>query len=128
MFFPNTEFSYTYTDASNFKTRHKVILVGELTQDATDELMAIAGDEEGFIPSFLGLEDIQHKNGGVWDEEVDHDLHVADGVQGIFGEPTPGLMSAGELLEAFRNLDREAMARHALKLETDRQNNPSLTY
>ena len=128
MFFPNTEFSYTYTDASNFKTRHSVVLEGQLTGEATEELLAIAGDEEGFIPSFLGLEDIQHKDGGVWDDSVDHDLHVADMVQGTCEDPTPGLMSAGELLDAFRNLNREAMERHVIKLSTERLNSPTLTY
>ena len=52
----NTEFSYLYRDACNYKTFDEVVIAGEFSMEDIARYLA---DGELFIPSEIGLEDIQ---------------------------------------------------------------------
>ncbi|MGE0200473.1 MAG: hypothetical protein AB7P76_05855 [Candidatus Melainabacteria bacterium] len=52
----NSEFSYQYRDASNYKNNHSIIVEGEISEQ---ELEPFLHESEFFIPSSVGLEDLQ---------------------------------------------------------------------
>jgi len=55
----NTSISYKYTDATNYKTDHTVIFSGSATDTDLIHLFQSLDDGDGFIPSQVGLLDIQ---------------------------------------------------------------------
>ena len=55
----NTQIFYMYRDADNYKKRHSVIIKGKLSPASIDRLKGILEDGLYFIPSDLGLEDLQ---------------------------------------------------------------------
>ena len=53
----NTRLNYLYRDASNYKTGNSVVLKGEMTDDAFEEMRKCCEDgHELFIPEQLGLD------------------------------------------------------------------------
>lgn len=92
---PNTEVSYLYRDASNYKQSASVVMAGRLSAQEMVDLLASLDERQFFIPSQVGLEDLQENFGSrlydddhVWHEigaedfeptfrppEVDFDIH-----------------------------------------------------
>lgn len=52
----NTKFSYLYRDGCNYKTFNEVIIAGRLR---ADQIIPLLKDEDFFIPSEIGLPDLQ---------------------------------------------------------------------
>jgi len=105
----NTSLYYQYRDASNYKQDTIVILAGTLTQFQIQEIMKIRDDGEFFIPSQVGLEDLQHRmiDGGD-NMEVDHVWHelTDDAFTNTDKEPTTTI-TAEQLYQSF-NVVRES--------------------
>ena len=57
----NTQVSYLYRDADNYKAGHCTILEGTLTEEQIAQIEAKLNDYGYFIPSQVGLEDVQWK-------------------------------------------------------------------
>ena len=97
----NTEFHYTYRDASNYKAYNTVVLSGELT---FEQLRPFLDDGENFIPYDVGLDELQEELPGfpksddhVWHELSGHDLTPTN------AEPNCH-MSAESLLSNFEQV------------------------
>jgi hypothetical protein len=73
----NTRFSYLYRDASNYKEYSEVIIQGSLE---FEQLLPFLKDKTFFIPSEIGLDDLQGK-------ELSSDDHIWHEIENI--QPTP---------------------------------------
>lgn len=71
----NTAITYGYRDGDNYKTSETVVVLGELTKSQISDIVGCLDDGEFFIPSQVGLEDIQHKLRGFPDSQSDHVWH-----------------------------------------------------
>ena len=90
----NTYFSYLYRDASNYKEYNEVILFGSLR---LDQLLPFLKDKTFFIPSEIGLVDLQ---GCDWSSD-DHIWHEIENIESTLSLPTVNL-KAEKLLEKFK--------------------------
>ena len=90
----NTRLEYMYRDGENYKQHGDVVVRGELT---LAELKPHFHDYEFFIPSEVGLEDLQNTPYLACDH-VWHELHVAEPTDEA---PTVNI-SAQELLARFK--------------------------
>jgi hypothetical protein len=102
--YPNTRLHYLYRDGSNYKTGADVVLAGNLSTEQIDAIVAKLDDGEHFIPSQVGLIDLQ-PNLQVWDtkpSEDDHAWHALerDDIEATADAPTTEL-TAAELAAAF---------------------------
>ena len=76
----NTRIEYLYRDASNYKQRHDVVLDGEI---AESDIRHCLWEGEYFIPSLVGLPDLQEKfgrQGFAVPTEDDHPWHEIESV------------------------------------------------
>lgn len=90
----NTRFEYLYRDAANYKQFGDVIIAGVL--DA-EELYQLLQEELLFIPSKVGLPDLQPKE---WSID-DHIWHEVENITETTEQATIK-MTADQLLECFR--------------------------
>lgn len=94
---PNTNVSYMYRDAGNWKAHESVVVAGHLDMD---DLLACCFTKEFFIPSQVGLTDLQDKMEG-FPNDLDHVWHELSSVEGT-DEPPTIEATAGELLNRFQ--------------------------
>jgi hypothetical protein len=94
----NTYLCYQYRDASNYKTDIEFVLSGSV---GCDDLQDCLDDGEYFIPSQVGLPDIQDQMSGEFPTDDDHVWHEL-----LTAEPTDAAptwhMSAREILALFK--------------------------
>lgn len=83
----NTKFAYQYRDASNYKQGGAEIFVGTLSAEDKLELDKLLGGNGGFIPSQVGLEDLQPMMIS-FPSEDDHVWHEAYPVEDTTEEAT----------------------------------------
>jgi hypothetical protein len=83
----NTKFSYMYRDGSNYKEGSHVIFKGTLTPANIIKLKKHGDEEEYFIPSQVGLENLQHRMTG-FPSDDDHVWHEIIGVDSTKDSPT----------------------------------------
>ena len=91
----NTLFSYFYRDACNYKLYNEVVIEGVL---GLDELTPFLHDAAFFVPSELGLADLQDNPF----TNDDHIWHEIDSVEPTQQPPTCSL-TASEFCAAFQN-------------------------
>jgi hypothetical protein len=77
---PNTLIRYQYRDAANYKATSSVVFAGRPTDDELARLLANRDEGERFIPSQVGLQDLQLSfNGRLQDDDhVWHELQAED--------------------------------------------------
>lgn len=63
----NTEFTYMYRDAANYKEHHTVVFAGEIT----DEERKVLGFETLFIPGQIDLPNLREEMDGDYDDDTD---------------------------------------------------------
>jgi hypothetical protein len=100
----NTLFSYEYRDAGNYHVDRDIVLAGEVSADAIKACLESGlCDGGGFIPSQVGLDNLQSELAAHGDGDLHDDDHVWHSILKI--EPTPdaptGDLTAATLLEAF---------------------------
>ena len=71
----NTEISYMYRDASNYKQINTVIFVGRITKKEKALILAARDEDQYFIPGQVGLEELQPRMIAFPDEQDDHVWH-----------------------------------------------------
>lgn len=91
----NTIISYLYRDACNYKKFHDVIVSGQLEPN---DLFSCLKDKEFFVPSEVGLMDLQED---VF-TQYDHIWHALCSVEAT-DEPENIPITASELKNAFRD-------------------------
>ena len=89
----NTKFTYQYRDACNYKKWAEVIVHGEMT---LADIQPFLYEGEFFIPSMVGLEDLQD---GPWTVD-DHPWHEVVGVE-YTEAPASGTLEAKERRRRF---------------------------
>ena len=67
----NTLIEYMYRDANNYKQHERLIVVGKVDIDAFNKAL---DNEGGFIPSQIGLEDLQERFADI-SQDSDHVWH-----------------------------------------------------
>lgn len=112
----NTAFHYLYRDASNYKAGRTVVLEGVPTPDDLDAVRAALSDGEWFIPSQVGLDDLQgelqaldseasrNADGINEDDHLWHELTLPEDISETDEPPTPGMPSLADLVERFRRV------------------------
>lgn len=90
----NTRFSYLYRDASNYKEYHEIIFSRGLR---FEQLLPYLKDKMFFIPSELGLDDLQ---GDEWTID-DHIWHEIKDIRPTLDTQTVNI-EATRLLEKFK--------------------------
>lgn len=99
----NTEFTYLYRDASNWKQFETIILEGEMSTEDIDLIMSRLEDEDLFLPEQVGLQRLQHRWGKLnEDDHAYHELNRED--IKIVDLPSTTPMTAKELVENFRTV------------------------
>jgi hypothetical protein len=83
----NTTIAYMYRDASNYKRHAEVVLAGELSEGGRQMIQAGLREGAMFIPSQVGLEDLQRSFGGGLYED-DHVWHEVLSIQPTALAPT----------------------------------------
>lgn len=84
----NTAFHYLYRDANNFKQFESVVLPGRMTKQDAEFILLCQKEKDGFIPSEVGLEDLQERMVNGYDESVDHPYHEIELIAITDDEPT----------------------------------------
>jgi hypothetical protein len=74
----NTRIEYLYRDADNYKQFGSVVLRGEITSQERERIKASLDSGEYFIPSQVGLPDLQPKMISFPDRDADHVWHELD--------------------------------------------------
>lgn len=74
----NTDLSYVYRDADNYKQCERVVLTGTLTDLERATITSALLDGIYFVPSDVGLLDLQSRFADGWRTEVDHPWHELD--------------------------------------------------
>jgi len=104
----NTLLEYLYRDASNYKQHGSAVLRGNISLDSIRHLLI---DGEYFIPSQIGLPDLQYKfkeQGFEYPTEDDHNWHEIISMQPTIKKPAIPL-SRNEFLfrlkKSFRDHD-----------------------
>lgn len=90
----NTQFSYLYRDAWNYKKFHSIILPGVVTLEQIEPFLR---DQTFFIPSEVGLLDLQED---VF-KSYDHIWHEIEAIKLTDEQPTVAV-DASTLLANFR--------------------------
>lgn len=96
----NTKLEYLYRDASNYKEFKEVVIKGSLHKA---DLAPYLHEAEFFVPSEVGLPDLQH---GKWSED-DHIWHEIESLTVVDEEHTLNI-SAVSLLHAFKQASAKA--------------------
>lgn len=99
----NTKIQYQYRDAGNYKWWDEIIVAGILFKD---DLTPYMFDREFFIPSRIGLKDLQPRcqaTGRIDWTDDDHLLHEIIQCTLTKEKPTASI-SADELLERFKRI------------------------
>lgn len=99
----NTAFEYLYRDASNYKQGRRVIFAGEAIQELVDRIQGALDDGEFFIPSQVGLEDLQRSFPGGKVYEDDHVWHELIGIAST-SEPASASESFAEFAARFTGI------------------------
>ena len=101
---PNTEITYMYRDASNYKIYNTIIVKGELISEEIDLLIGCLEDGEFFIPADVGLPPLQKR----WDflNEDDHVQHELsrDDIRAVDELPTLDI-SVHDLMHRFLSVE-----------------------
>ena len=102
----NTKISYLYRDASNYKAFREEVLAGTLTKAKVDKIKSRLIDGEYFVPSRVGLDDLQGELQGYdfQDYNDDHFMHELNEIESTTDKPTFGL-SAKEFFKMFSKAD-----------------------
>jgi hypothetical protein len=79
----NTRVEYVYRDADNYKQFASVVLMGEITPEERARIAAGLDGSECFIPSQVGLEDLQPRMPFFPNPDSDHVWHELDTSLGI---------------------------------------------
>jgi len=90
----NTLFSYLYRDACNYKRFNEVIISGQL---AINDLLPYLHDQEFFVPSEVGLDDLQDNPLTTYD----HIWHEIESISKTMQKPNLKI-DAKYLIEAFQ--------------------------
>jgi hypothetical protein len=101
----NTEITYQYRDADNYKQYESVIFYGSLTPDEIGRIMAKADHSAGnpaFIPSQVGMEDLQPRMTS-FPSTSDHVWHELESIELTDNEPTIET-TAKQVLAQFENV------------------------
>jgi len=87
----NTRITYSYADSDNYKKNHSTVVDGPLSEEQIKEMMESRLDGEYFIPSHVGLTDLQGD-----DPFVDHQWHriEEDDFEETTDQPTESLTAA----------------------------------
>lgn len=102
----NTELCYLYRDGCNNKLRETVVLEGRITAEQKREIMRKLDEGRWFIPSQVGLEDLQPrwaKKGYPFPTDDDHVWHELESIRQVPARDNPPTvaLTAQELYEAF---------------------------
>lgn len=89
----NTKIEYQYRDAENYKKRDTVIIQGHIS---SEEFTPLLYDNEYFIPSEVGLKDLQE----LPFQHYDHIWHEILDISPTDDQPTCNI-DANHLLQAF---------------------------
>jgi hypothetical protein len=103
----NTEIGYLYRDADNYKQHATAVLPGALAFPEAMAIMAALDDGEYFVPSGVGLADLQERMRTGWDPRSDHPFHALTGIGLTADEPTE-TTTAAEFAERFLAADWKA--------------------
>jgi hypothetical protein len=90
----NTKFVYLYRDACNYKTYNEVIISGSV---GFEEIQPYLRDETFFIPSEVGLTDLQDDVFSIYD----HIWHEINSIQATDSDPTVDLRAVS-LIAKFK--------------------------
>lgn len=97
----NTEISYLYRDASNYKQHMTVVLSGVISDEDKQLIKAKLDDGEFFIPSQVGLPDLQEMMIDGFDEDEDHVWHELLNIEITASDPTYDL-TGDDLVRRFK--------------------------
>ena len=97
----NTELSYLYRDASNYKQHETVVFCGSLTSSQKNEIKSYLDKGEYFIPNNIDLEDLQYRFDKPSND--DHPWHELLSLEDTNDEVTE-IMTADGLLNGFRRV------------------------
>jgi hypothetical protein len=89
-----------YRDADNYKQHESVVLYGVLCESDIQKIFSSLDDEDGFVPSAVGLDDLQERNINGWQKDVDHPFHELLTIKSTHREPTT-TMTALDFLKRF---------------------------
>jgi hypothetical protein len=104
---PNTRLDYMYRDADNYKQNTHVVMAGALTIEQAVAIVDGLGEDDGFVPSGVGLPDLQEQMVTDWDEQSDHPYHEITGISLTVATPTVE-MTAAEFIVLFAAADWSA--------------------
>ena len=105
----NTKFSYFYRDADNYKQHEVIVLSGAMTLEQAATITSKLDEDDGFVPSAVGLQDLQEHMVNGWDPQVDHPYHEIDEIS-LTDLKSTTEMTVAELVERFASADWEKEA------------------
>lgn len=100
----NTELYYMYRDADNYKQYECVVLRGVLCESDVQKIFSSLDEDGGFVPSAVGLDDLQDRNVNGWQNNVDHPFHEILTLKSTRRKPTTD-MTVLDFLNRFVTCD-----------------------
>lgn len=104
---PNTRMDYLYRDGNNYKQSTHVVMAGALTIEEATAIVDGLDEDDGFVPSAVGLDDLQERMVTDWEDDADHPFHEIDGISLTAAAPTTD-MTAADFAKRFAEADWKA--------------------
>lgn len=103
-----TKISYEYRSAGGYGMQGNAVLAGEITPEEKEIILQKLENGEVFIPSQVGLSDLQEiyfeEHGFSWDDDEDHVWHILKSIQLTDEKPTES-MDVHELVRRFKEVE-----------------------
>lgn len=107
---PNTKILYIYRDADNYKQTASIVIPGAISLDQTTAIIDTLDCGQDFVPSGVGLPDLQEQMVNGWDDTSDHPYHELEQIGLTHQQPTDTSITPADLLRRFQSADWEQAA------------------
>ncbi len=85
---PNTRIDYLYRDVNNYKQESRAVFPGALTLQQAQSMVDALDEDDGFVPSAVGLPDLQDETVNGWNADEDQPFHEIISISLVATEPT----------------------------------------
>lgn len=106
---PNLRINYFYRDVDNYKQYSQAIFAGTLSMKQATAFVKKLETCEGFVPSSVGIDDLQIRMNNGIDTDSDHPWHELTEISRTASLPTEAI-TAQDFFNRFMNSDQDKEA------------------
>ena len=91
----NTRIHYLYRDADNYKVQNECVILGEMTEEQEQRIIACLDEEEYFVPSRVGMPERKFDT----ETDSDHPWFEWERIEETGQKPTLEIVEKGKSAE-----------------------------